>query len=275
MKIGSLFSGIGGLELGLERAELGSVAWQVEADPFCRSVLDRHWPEAARYDDVRTFDARSAGPVSILCGGFPCQDVSVAGRRTGLDGARSSLWLEMLRIVEEAQPAAVVVENVPGLARRGLDVVVGGLRGASYAVEGSIIGADDVGAPHRRKRLFIIGYRRGAAVGNTGGAGREPRQRLGPSAWTPLVGAGWGNAQSRVGRVIDGLSRWLDRYRWPARRDRGQYPWEAPRAIASSAMPDRAARVKALGNAVCPQVAYVVGLRVRQVLGSTPPAPGT
>lgn len=90
MRIGSLFSGIGGLELGLERSGLGTVAWQCEIDPFCRAVLARHWPDAMRYEDVRTVDA-TAPSVDVICGGFPCQDVSLAGKRGGLDAPRSGL----------------------------------------------------------------------------------------------------------------------------------------------------------------------------------------
>ena len=103
MRIGSLFSGIGGLELGLERAGLGHTVYQVEADPFCRAILAAHWPEAQRFDDVRTVGAELPA-VDLLCGGFPCQDVSSAGKRAGLDGARSGLWHHFARIASETRP---------------------------------------------------------------------------------------------------------------------------------------------------------------------------
>jgi DNA (cytosine-5)-methyltransferase 1 len=158
MVIGSLFSGIGGLELGLEWAGLGPVAWQVESDPFRRRVLRRHWPDARRYNDIRRFDGSTAARVSIICGGFPCQDVSLAGRGDGIHGSRTGLWWEMHRVIGEHRPLAVIIENVPGLALRGLDAVVDGLIDLGYMVEASRIRAADAGAPHLRGRLFILGY---------------------------------------------------------------------------------------------------------------------
>lgn len=156
--IGSLFSGIGGLELGLEWAGLGRVAWQVEIDPYCRAILARHWPDAERYSDVKSVGSAVLSPVRVVCGGFPCQDLSVAGKRAGLAGARSGLWYEYLRVLGELRPAGVVIENVPGLHGRALDEVVSGLYGLGYAVEGARIRASDLGAPHRRERVFLLAY---------------------------------------------------------------------------------------------------------------------
>src|SRR5688500_13405878 len=121
MTIGSLFSGIGGLELGLERAGLGHVVWQVEKDAYCRAVLARHWPEAERFEDVCEF--HPAGPVDLLCGGFPCQPWSVAGKQRGAADERH-LWPEFARIIAESEPCIVVGENVPGLRARGLRLVL-------------------------------------------------------------------------------------------------------------------------------------------------------
>lgn len=114
MNVGSLFAGIGGFDLGLERAGM-RVAWQVELDPCCRAVLARHFPEARRYEDVCEVGAKSLAPVDLICGGFPCQDLSPAGKGAGLAGARSGLWAEFARIVRELRPRYVVVENVPAL----------------------------------------------------------------------------------------------------------------------------------------------------------------
>lgn len=154
MRIGSLFSGIGGLELGLERAGLGTVAWQCEIDPFCRSVLAKHWPEAMRYEDVRTVDA-TAPSVDVICGGFPCQDVSLAGKRGGLDAPRSGLWFEFARIIEALRPRIVVIENVLGLRTSGLSRVLADLATLGFDAEWTDLAAADVGAPHLRRRLFI------------------------------------------------------------------------------------------------------------------------
>ena len=116
MLIGSLFSGIGGLELGLERAGLGRVVWQIEIDPTRRRVLAKHWPYVRRYVDVR--ERHELEPVDILCGGFPCQDVSDAsrGRGGGIEGQRSGLWKEYARIIGDLEPLFVIVENVAGAA---------------------------------------------------------------------------------------------------------------------------------------------------------------
>jgi DNA (cytosine-5)-methyltransferase 1 len=156
--IGSLFSGIGGLELGLERAGLGPVAWQCEIDPFCRSVLAKHWPEATRYEDVKTLGASSgAARVRVLCGGFPCQDVSLSGKRAGIEeGTRSGLWIEFARIIAELEPAIVVIENVLGLRTKGLRRVLADLSDLGFDAEWCDLWAWDVGAPHRRARIFIV-----------------------------------------------------------------------------------------------------------------------
>lgn len=289
MRIGSLFSGIGGLERGLEMAGVGRVVWQVEREPFCRGVLAKHWPEAVRYDDVCTVGAAFLSPVDVICGGFPCQDVSVAGAGAGLAGARSGLWREYARIVGELRPRFVVVENVPGLIRRGLDVVVGDLCDIGYAVEGTRIRAGDVGAPHRRERVFLLARRvadpsgGGWPKGRRGGqgAGAVDCDRLGDPYGAglevdgdgdagqrpPAVGAGgragavW-HAQPRLGRGADGLADWLDATRWPAGRGERQHDWESPRTIPARSVPQRGARVKALGNAVVSQCAYIVGRRL-------------
>lgn len=181
LTVGSLFSGIGGLELGLEQAGLGPVLWQVEQDKGCRGVLAEHWPEARRFRDVRRVGASNLAPVDLVCGGFPCQDVSLAGRGAGLGGERSGLWYEFERIIDEVQPFAVVVENVPGLVRRGLDRVVAGLVELGYEVEATRIRASDLGAPHVRERLFVVAYadRQGELRGRRSNGERRQRARDG------------------------------------------------------------------------------------------------
>ncbi len=172
LTIGSLFSGIGGLELGLECAGLGPTLFQVERDEFCRGVLAKHWPSAMRFDDVLAVGAHNLPRVDVLCGGFPCQDISVAGRRVGIHGERSGLWFEYVRIIRELRPRYVVVENVAALLVRGLDVVLGELAESGYDAEWDCIPASAVGAPHRRDRLFLLAY---SAVDRSafGGPGNE------------------------------------------------------------------------------------------------------
>lgn len=178
VRIGSLFSGIGGLELGLECALRDGgfdveTTWQCEQDPWCRGILARHWPSAVRYDDVRGVGAGNAPRVDVLCGGFPCQDVSYAGKGAGLAGERSGLWYEFARIVRELRPRIVVVENVAALASRGLDTVLGSLSEAGYDAVWFDVRASDVGAPHRRERLFIVAWRRDVEHADGGGRGPE------------------------------------------------------------------------------------------------------
>ena len=152
---GSLFAGIGGIDLGLERAGF-ECRWQVEIDPFCRQVLAKHWPSVHRHDDVRTAGAACLEKVDVICGGFPCQDISHAGKREGIGGARSGLWKEYARIVGEIQPKAILIENVAALRGRGLNVVLTDLAALGYSAEWDCIPAAAVGAPHRRDRIFII-----------------------------------------------------------------------------------------------------------------------
>lgn len=159
MRIGSLFSGIGGIELGLERAGVGHTVWQCEQDTAAQAVLRTRWPGVPVYDDVRAIGAANVQPVDVLCGGFPCQDISVAGSGAGLSGARSGLWFEYLRLIRELRPRYVVAENVAALVTRGLDVVLGGLAKSGYDALWLPLRASDVGAPHRRERIFIVAWR--------------------------------------------------------------------------------------------------------------------
>jgi len=161
MRVGSLFAGIGGFDLGLSWAGY-DIAWQVEQDEWCRKVLAKHWPDVARFTDVCDCGLHNLEPVDVICGGFPCQDISLAGRQAGLDGERSSLWWEMRRIVGELRPPYVIVENVPNLFIRGFDRVLGSLSEIGYDAEWGVISANDVGAPHLRQRLWIVAYPIGA-----------------------------------------------------------------------------------------------------------------
>jgi DNA (cytosine-5)-methyltransferase 1 len=157
---GSLFSGIEGFGLGLLWSGLiDSIAWQVEIDPFCRRVLDVRFPLTDRScTDVRTASASNLAAVDVMLGGFPCQDISVAGNGAGLSGARSGLWFEFARLIGELRPRIVLVENVAALLGRGLLRVLGDLAALGYDAEWRIISAAECGAPHRRERLFIVAY---------------------------------------------------------------------------------------------------------------------
>ena len=130
MTHGSLFSGIGGFDLGFQRAGIETL-WQVEIDGYCRRVLARHFPGAERYEDVRSCGVRNLRAVDVISGGFPCQDIS-NGKRAGIDGERSGPWSEYARIIRELRPRYVVVENVAALLGRGMERVLGDLAACGY-----------------------------------------------------------------------------------------------------------------------------------------------
>lgn len=259
MSVGSLFSGIGGLELGLEMAGLGETVWQVERDEYCRAVLARHWPNAQRFDDVRTVGAATLAPVELICGGFPCQDVSSAGKRAGLAGARSGLWFEYLRIVRELRPSWVVVENVASGAAAWVDTVLAGLGQLGYACLPIPLAAADAGAPHERRRIFVVAahadpVRQPArAIDAEVAVTPEPsthanrtelrdesrgRSRTYGAGSRVAAHDGWSSAKPDMVRVVHGVSRALDK---------------------------PSARIKALGNAVVPQCAEIIGHVIKEL----------
>lgn len=178
LTVGSLFSGIGGLDLGLERAGM-VIKWQVENNEYCQRVLAKHWPNMKRYGDVRDCGADNLERVDLICGGFPCQPVSCAGKRQGVADQRW-LWPEFARIIRELGPQVVLAENVPGLlsidAGRVFGTVLRDLAACGYDAEWGCIPAAAVGAPHIRYRVFILArwigspseLRSGCALANPG-----------------------------------------------------------------------------------------------------------
>ena len=158
MNIGSLFSGIGLLDLGLEQSGMRTV-WQVEFDDWCRERLAENFPHTEKFKDVREVGKHNLRPVDLICGGFPCQDLSVANTNgKGLDGERSGLWSEMFRVICELRPKYALIENVPNLLNRGLDRVLSDLASVGYDAEWQTLRASTFGLPQNRKRLFIVAY---------------------------------------------------------------------------------------------------------------------
>lgn len=153
----SLFAGIGGIDLGLERAGMQCVA-QVEIDDYANRVLAKHWPGVRRFRDVRGVGAHNLPRADVIAGGFPCQDISSAGRGAGLNGERSGLWFEFRRIIRELRPSYVFVENVSALLHRGIDTVLGDLAALGFDAEWHCIPAAALGAPHIRDRVYIVAY---------------------------------------------------------------------------------------------------------------------
>lgn len=158
MKVGSLFSGIGGIELGFER-EGFETAWFVEKDKFCQAVLRKHWPNVEIFEDVSEVDFARLPKVDVLTGGFPCQDISIAGKGKGIvDGERSSLWKYFAKAIGEIRPKYAVIENVSALTFRGLSNVLADLAKEGYDAEWFDLRASDFGALHKRERIFIVAY---------------------------------------------------------------------------------------------------------------------
>jgi DNA (cytosine-5)-methyltransferase 1 len=210
MTAGSLFSGIGGFDLGLERAGI-DIRWQVERDPWCQKILAKHWPDVPRYTHVEDVGS-NLEPVDLICGGFPCQPVSLAGQQKGTDDDRW-LWPEFQRLVGVLRPRYVLVENVPGLftANEGhaFGEIIGDLADLGYDAEWTVLSAADVGAPHLRRRVWIV------AVSDRQHAGRKDNGTPTPlwSTQERTHGDGHWTTEPAVGRVADGIPRRVDRLR--------------------------------------------------------------
>jgi len=167
--------------------------WQVEIDPYCQEVLAKHWPEVKRYGDIKECGAANLDPVDLICGGFPCQDISYAGKGAGIEGKRSGLWKEFYRIICELRPRFVLVENVPALLGRGLDVVLGDLASCGYDAEWESLPAAAFGAPHRRDRIFVVAYARCERFG--------PRTS-GDLEYNGIQSAQCGSMQGQIPRIM-------------------------------------------------------------------------
>jgi len=159
MRFGSVFAGIGGFDLALERAGM-TCAWQIENDENCLSVLRRHWPDVPKHGDVRTLTGHELPPVDLICAGFPCQDLSVAGKRRGIRGERSGVFFDLMRIVRMVGPRWLLLENVPGLLTRfdWMGAVLGELAESGFDAAWRVLDAQYFGLAQRRKRVFIVGH---------------------------------------------------------------------------------------------------------------------
>jgi DNA (cytosine-5)-methyltransferase 1 len=278
MKILDLFSGIGAFSLGLERAGMQTVAF-CEIDPYCRRVLAKHWLEVPCYDDVRSLTAgrlRADGiAVDIICGGFPCQDISVAGKGAGIGGERSGLWSEFARLIGEIRPRYVLVENVAALLGRGLGDVLGDLAALGYDAEWHCIPAAAVGAPHRRDRVWIVAYsdsddrewRRAASDARDGREGGQarPRQSIGAGCTEDVVAdAGLAGLPLSQRAILSG-AWWRDEGRAVA--ERGWWRAEPDVGRVAHGVASRVDRLRGLGNSLVPQIPELIG---RAIMGLPP-----
>jgi len=157
LTVGSLFAGIGGFDLAARWLGWRAL-WYSEIDPYASAVMKKRFPEAVNHGDVTQLRGSQVARVEVLCGGFPCQDISLAGKGAGIEGSRSGLWTHYARIIDEVRPSWVVIENVSALRSRGLDRVLGSLAALGYDAEWHCIPAAYVGAPHRRDRIWIVAH---------------------------------------------------------------------------------------------------------------------
>ncbi len=289
LRLLDLFSGIGGFSLGLERSEAFETVAFCEIDPFCRRVLKKHWPETPCYDDVRSLTAerlRADGiSVDAICGGFPCQDISCAGSGAGIEGERSGLWSEYARLIGELRPRIVVVENVAALLGNGMGRVLGDLAALGYDAEWHGIPASAVGAHHRRDRIWIVAnprrIRHGRSLRSTHSAHHEERDTeaferaggavsgeivAGREAMADAASVGhkgqrlfeqWCSPQANgIGQAINAL----------AGRECGAWSSEPAVGRVAHGVPNRVDRLRALGNAVVPQIPELIGKAIKRAM---------
>jgi DNA-cytosine methyltransferase len=291
MKVGSLFSGIGGIDLGFER-EGFETRWFVENNEFCQKVLRKHWPSVPIYGDIRKINFRELEPVEIIIGGFPCQDISTAGHQKGIHAERSGLWSEYYRAICEIRPRIAVIENVPNLVNLGLDVVLTNLTEAGYNAEWFTLCASDFGALHKRERIFIVAYR-----GEVGcvelkseiDAGESGKQAFSESFQSIIAYLDEiDREQIRGGKsylkrcfVADNWKERIQRFREESLQGKQGFSWcknvrriedlkgrtDIPEPLfrgSCDGVPCWAHRVAACGNAVVPQVAQFIARQIKE-----------
>ena len=255
-----LFSGIGGFSLGLERSGFFRTVAFCEIEPFPRRVLAKHWPEVPCYHDIRELTASRLAAdgiaVDAICGGFPCQDLSVAGRRAGIGGSRSGLWTEIVRLTCELRPRFVIVENVGGLLGgpsehpgEWFGRVLGDLAEVGYDAEWHCIPAAAVGAPHLRDRVWLMAYpeqeQRLCPVFNADDAAETTRRNA-----TKRLQNGFRFEMGAALRSLPGS--WLDQPNPPGLAD-GLSDWPH--------------RLGVIGNAVVPQIPELLGRAIGAAMG--------
>lgn len=291
----SVFSGIGGLDVAASSAGF-TITAQIEIDSYCRQVLKKNapsrWENAKQFADIRDVTASQIGKVSLIFGGFPCQDISIAGNQEGLRvGNRSGLYFELLRLIGDIQPEAVILENVSNILVQGLGIVTGTLSEIGYDAIWQIIPAAHFGAPHRRDRWFCIALGNSQRKGLQGGNRYKLGNRFTTESSEAQLGysmrSRWNrnNKQIRrkkstqghstyertenqskpgMGGDSNGLSNWMDFPGFPAAMNDERFDYEPP--IHAPNSKHRANRIKALGNAVVPIQAYPFFEAVKQLL---------
>ena len=274
LRYGSLFSGIGGIDLGMDMAGF-ECAWQVEIDGYCRQILDKHWPGVQKYKDIYELKGEEIEPVDILCGGFPCQPVSVAGKRGGVDDERW-LWDEFYRLICEIRPRWVVAENVTGLfsanSGRAFAGVLRDLAEGGYDAVWDVYpagGPGGVGAPHRRERVFLVAHTDSSQSVKDARDVREEFKvpKVNREDISAVVSGGSSedvantNTKRLQGMVKESQTgaRQIQQIGFCSRTSRWK-GWDVEPNVGrvANGVPRRVDRLRALGNGVVPQVAYKV-----------------
>ena len=277
MKVLSLFSGIGGLDLGLERAGM-TVVGQSEVDAYASRVLAKHWPTVPNLGDITKItedDLERIGPIDLVCGGFPCQDLSFAGKQGGIHAGRSGLFFDLMRVVRLVRPRYVLLENVPALLSRPawMGAGLGALAASGFDAEWDCIPAQAVGAHHRRDRVFIVAHTAGKGRKRPSGAGLQG-DILRPSGGREDVADADSQRQQAGGRGGTGRVRnpGGENDSEPSSGGGGAWPspvraWSPEPSVGRVAhgVPARVDRLRGLGNAVVPQVAEHVGRIIMEV----------
>jgi len=294
LTFGSLFSGIGGFDAGFEASGMCCL-WQVEIDDACNQILERYWPDVRRYRDVREVGGHNLETVDLICGGFPCQNLSMAGRRTGLAGKQSGLFFEFMRVIAEISPSWVVIENVPGLLSSGggrdMGIVLGSLAKFGYGFAYRVLDAQYHGVAQRRRRVFIIGH-----FGEPWSAPAKvlfepescnwdtpPRREKKPLSASLLASGAGTSRPAGIGSETDFLITWRterinstdETFIVQSKKTvRRLTPLECERL---QGFPDGwtsgesdAARYRMLGNAVCLKISEWLGKRICEVEEATP-----
>ncbi len=293
MKVLDLFSGIGGFSLGLEAAGMETVAF-CEFDEHARKVLKKHWPDVPIHEDVRELDGKQyRGSVDVVCGGFPCQDLSVAGKKAGFDGERSSLYREMLRIISECMPRYAIFENVTGLltgeSGRWFAQFLYDLAEIGYDAEWHCISASELGAHHHRDRVWIIAYPNNNGQlatkerestqerGDSDKARQKSAQQskgCGSSSINELLADSNDKRLQRGERLRVHIAENIKRSKRPhgatskrcdgGRGESNSWHIEPELGRVADGIPNRSHRLKQLGNAVVPPIPEVIGRAIMQ-----------
>jgi DNA (cytosine-5)-methyltransferase 1 len=248
MRFGSLFSGIGGIDLGLERAGMTCV-WQSEIEPYACRVLKKHWPAIPNLGDIRGIDWTTVGTVDVVAGGYPCQPFSTAGRRAGADDPRH-LWPMFADCLRVVRPRYAMLENVSGHLSLGFGDVQADLATLGYDSQWDCIPAAAVGAPHRRDRVFIIATRRD---------GMDSDSNSESNGTFNVAAQSWSSPMANTARVTAQISA-SGRQSTVAQSEwRAWWQVEPRVGRVANGVPHRMDRLRCLGNAVVPQVAEHIG----------------